>query len=115
MPDYAFTVPQVQPVRQSSLADMLTIARGAQTYQQQQALNPLELQAKQMAVEQSAAVNPLELQAKQMAVEQSRIMNPELFRAQVAATKTGETGAKSAELGFQNKQAQIATDEASRE
>ena len=61
MPDYAFTVPQVQPVRQSSLADMLTMARGAQAYQQEQQMNPLELRAKQMAVEQAAAVNPLEL------------------------------------------------------
>ena len=61
MPDYAFTVPQVQPVRQSSLADMLTIARGAQAYQQEQQINPLELRAKQMQVEQAAAVNPLEL------------------------------------------------------
>lgn len=62
MPDYAFTVPQVQPVRQSSLADMLTMARGAQAYRQEQQMNPLELQAKQMQVEQAAAVNPLELQ-----------------------------------------------------
>jgi len=62
MPDYAFTVPQVQPVRQSSLADMLTMARGAQAYQQEQQMNPLELRAKQMQVEQAAAANPLELQ-----------------------------------------------------
>ena len=61
MPEYNFTVPQVQPVRQSSLADMLTIARGAQAYQQEQQINPLELRAKQMQVEQAAAVNPLEL------------------------------------------------------
>ena len=64
MPDYAFTVPQGQPVRQSSLADMLTIARGAQAYQQEQQINPLELRAKQMQVEQAAAVNPLELAAE---------------------------------------------------
>lgn len=94
MPEYNFTVPQVQPVRQSSLADMLTMARGAQAYQQEQQMNPLELQAKQMQV------------------EQAKLMNPELYKAQVAATQTGETGAKSAELGFQNKKAQIAIDEA---
>lgn len=94
MPDYAFTVPQVQPVRQSSLADMLTMARGAQAYQQEQQMNPLELQAKQMQV------------------EQAKLMNPELYKAQVAATQAGETGAKSAALGLQNKIAQVATDEA---
>lgn len=112
MPEYNFTVPQVQPVRQSSLADMLTIARGAQAYQQEQQMNPLELRAKQMAVEQAAAVNPLELRAKQMQVEQAGLMNPELYKAQVAATQTAQTGASSAELGFQNKKAQIAMDEA---
>jgi hypothetical protein len=40
---------------------MLTMARGAQAYRQEQQMNPLELQAKQMQVEQAAAVNPLEL------------------------------------------------------
>ncbi len=47
-----------------------------------------------------------------MQVEQAKLMNPELYKAQVAATQTGETSAKSAELGFQNKKAQIAIDEA---
>ena len=37
------------------------MARGAQAYQQEQQMNPLELRAKQMQVEQAAAVNPLEL------------------------------------------------------
>ena len=73
---------------------MLTMARGAQAYQQEQQMNPLELQAKQMQV------------------EQAKLMNPELYKAQVAATQTGETGAKSAALGLQNKIAQVATDEA---
>jgi hypothetical protein len=48
-----FNVPmigtEVKPVPQTSLADMLNIARGAQQYQQAQQINPLELQAKQQA------------------------------------------------------------------
>ena len=48
-----FNVPmlgtEVKPVPQTSLADMLGIARGAQAYQQAQQINPLELQAKQQA------------------------------------------------------------------
>ena len=48
-----FTVPmlgtEIKPVPQTSLADMLGIARGAQAYQQAQQINPLELQAKQQA------------------------------------------------------------------
>jgi hypothetical protein len=48
-----FNVPmlgtEVKPVPQTSLGDMLNIARGAQQYQQAQQINPLELQAKQQA------------------------------------------------------------------
>jgi hypothetical protein len=48
-----FNVPmigtEVKPVPQTSLADMIGIARGAQAYQQAQQINPLELQAKQQA------------------------------------------------------------------
>ena len=48
-----FNVPmlgtEIKPVPQTSLADMLGIARGAQAYQQAQQINPLELQAKQQS------------------------------------------------------------------
>jgi hypothetical protein len=48
-----FNVPmlgtEIKPVPQTSLGDMLGIARGAQAYQQAQQINPLELQAKQQA------------------------------------------------------------------
>ena len=48
-----FNVPmlgtEIKPVPQTSLGDMLNIARGAQQYQQAQQINPLELQAKQQA------------------------------------------------------------------
>lgn len=105
MPDYAFTVPQVQPVRQSSLADMLTIARGAQAYQQEQQINPLELRAKQMQVEQAAAVNPLEL--ARIGAE-SRVATgteaPRIARAGSEA-ETAATGAASSALNLQTNKA----------
>ena len=48
-----FNVPtigtDVKPVQQSSLADMLGVARGAQAYQQAQQVNPLLLQQQQQA------------------------------------------------------------------
>jgi len=48
-----FTVPmigtEIKPVPQTSLADMLGIARGAQAYQQAQQINPLALQQQQQA------------------------------------------------------------------
>jgi hypothetical protein len=105
MPEYNFTVPQVQPVRQSSLADMLTMARGAQAYQQEQQMNPLELRAKQMQVEQAAAVNPLELAQKEA---ESRVATqtaaPRIARAGSEA-ETAATGAASAALNLQTNKA----------
>jgi hypothetical protein len=48
-----FNVPtigtEIKPVPQTSIGDMLGIARGAQAYQQAQQINPLELQVKQQA------------------------------------------------------------------
>lgn len=100
MPDYAFTVPQVQPARQSSLADMLTMARGAQAYQQEQQMNPLELRAKQMQVEQAAAANPLELQ--KLGAE-ARVATgteaPRIARAGSEA-ETAATGAEAAQFAL---------------
>ncbi|CAB5214042.1 hypothetical protein UFOVP195_6 [uncultured Caudovirales phage] len=107
MPDYAFTVPQVQPVRQSSLADMLTMARGAQAYQQEQQMNPLELRAKQMQVEQAAAVNPLEL--ARIGAESrvaTRTEAPRIARAGSEA-ETAATGAASSALNLQAGKARI--------
>jgi len=107
MPEYNFTVPQVQPVRQSSLADMLTMARGAQAYQQEQQMNPLELRAKQMAVEQSAAVNPLEL--ARIGAESRVATGTETPRIAQAGSQaeTAATGAASAALNLQAGKARI--------
>lgn len=107
MPDYAFTVPQVQPVRQSSLADMLTMARGAQAYQQEQQMNPLELRAKQMQVEQAAAANPLELQ--RLGAEARVATGTEAPRIAQAGSQaeTAATGAASSALNLQANKARI--------
>jgi len=105
MPDYAFTTPQVQPVRQSSLADMLTMARGAQAYQQEQQMNPLELRAKQMQVEQAAAVNPLQL--ARIGAESRVATGTEAPRIAQAGSQaeTAATGAASAALNLQTNKA----------
>ena len=44
MPDYNFAPINVTPPQQTSLADMMNIARGAQAYQQAQTLNPLAVE-----------------------------------------------------------------------
>jgi hypothetical protein len=84
---------------------MLTMARGAQAYQQEQQMNPLELRAKQMQVEQAAAVNPLELAQKEA---ESRVATqtaaPRIARAGSEA-ETAATGAASAALNLQTNKA----------
>lgn len=101
MADFQFNTnlgPAAQPG--TSLADMINTARGAQAYQQQQQLNPLQLQKAQMEIQQAQQINPLEVQAKQMAIEQSSKLNPLAVRKASA-----ETGAS--ELGLNQKQAAI--------
>jgi len=69
-----FNVPmlgtEVKPVPQTSLGDMLNIARGAQQYQQAQQINPLELQAKQ----QSTRTGEIQLGVAEQADKERRNM-----------------------------------------
>lgn len=69
-----FNVPmlgtEIKPVPQTSLADMLGIARGAQQYQQAQQINPLELQAKQ----QSTRTGEIQLGVAEQADKERRNM-----------------------------------------
>jgi hypothetical protein len=107
MADFSFpTLPAVTPPPQTSLGDMLNIARGAQAYQQAQQVNPLELQAKQMAVQQAQQINPLALRqqtAQTTAAEGT--LAPTIARAGSEA-ETAATGADSAKLSLAQKKAQ---------
>jgi hypothetical protein len=60
MADYQFNT-NLGPAAQqnTSLADMVNLARGVQAYQQQGQLNPLQLEKAQMEVEQAQKLNPL--------------------------------------------------------
>lgn len=53
------------PVKQTSLADMMNLASGVQNYQQAQQMNPLALQAKQLELQQAQQLNPLAIQKAQ--------------------------------------------------
>jgi len=66
MPDYQFnTNLGPAPQQGTSLGDLINTARGAQAYQQQSQLNPLQLQKAQMEVEQLQKTNPLALRQQQ--------------------------------------------------
>ena len=64
---------------QTSIGDMINLARNVQAYQQAQQLNPLQIQQAQQNLLQS-----------QQAYQQAQQMNPLLVRAQQAATTLGE-------------------------
>jgi len=107
MADFSFpTLPAVTP-QQTSLGDMMNIARGAQAYQQATQVNPLELQAKQMAVQQAQQVNPLALrqQAAQTTAAEGTLA-PTIAKAGSEA-ETAATGSESAKIGLAQKKAQI--------
>jgi hypothetical protein len=83
MADFSIpTLPQITPPPQMSLGDMINTARAAQAYQQ------------------AAQVNPLDLQAKQMAIEQASKLNPLAFEQQAAQTQTAQQGAESGAIGL---------------
>ena len=86
----------VKPVPGMSLSDMMNMASSAQAYQQQQQLNPLQLQASQQAVEQARRMNPLALQAQQQIVDQAAQVNPQLLKSATAAAGTAKLSEESA-------------------
>ena len=72
MADYGFNTQLTPNMPQTSLADMMNLARGAQAYQQ------------------AGQMNPLLLQQQQLQVEQARQINPEILRQQKASTSLAE-------------------------
>jgi len=71
---------KVQPPQNMSIADMLTMARGAQAYQQAQQINPLALQQQQQTT-QSAGIDLTQKQQgfKESQALQSYFSNPENY------------------------------------
>jgi len=76
---------------QTSLADMMNLASSAQQYKQAQALNPLELQIKQLAVQQAQALNPIAQKKAQLELDQLVKTYPDLagkITSEAALAKT---------------------------
>jgi hypothetical protein len=107
MADFSFPqLPAVTPPPQTSLADMMGIARGAQAYQQAEQINPLDLQAKQLAVQQAQAINPLALRQQTAATSAAEgTLAPTIARAGSEAA-TAATGSEAAALALAAKKAQ---------
>ena len=76
---------------QTSLADMMNLASSAQQYKQAQAVNPLELQIKQLAVQQAQALNPIAQKKAQLELDQLTKTYPDLankIASEAALAKT---------------------------
>jgi hypothetical protein len=137
-----FNVPmlgtEIKPVPQTSLADMLGIARGAQAYQQAEQINPLALQQQQQAARTGQiALSVEEQKDKERRNMQTIIANPSLYMtdgkydpAKAAAVATREApltglsylkemagsfgaqeGFKTAETGTQSAQMKFANEQ----
>lgn len=137
-----FNVPmlgtEIKPVPQTSLADMLGIARGAQAYQQAEQVNPLALQQQQQAARTGQiALSVEEQKDKERRNMQTIIANPSLYMtdgkydpAKAAAVATREApltglsylkemagsfgaqeGFKTAETGTQSAQMKFANEQ----
>lgn len=79
MADYGFNTNLGPQAQQTSLGDMINLARGIQSYQQAEQANPLAIQKAQMEIEQLKKMNPLAV------------------RQQTAQTGTAELGLSSAQ------------------
>lgn len=89
MAGFNFSPIAIQPQPQTSLGDMLNIAKGAQAYQQAQQLNPLQIEQAQKA-----------LQKQQMDIEQARMMNPIALKEAQARAESAVTGAQQAKQNY---------------
>ena len=82
MPDYNFAPINVTPPPQTSLGDMMNIARGAQAYQQAQEINPLlqqkaqqELQKGNIDLQQAQRINEENIAKKQFFSDPNNFLN----------------------------------------
>jgi hypothetical protein len=72
---------KVNTPQQMSLADMLSVARGAQDYKQRQKLNPIEVQQAESVLQQNLAAEELAKKTLQPKIEQQK------FQTQSAGTQ----------------------------
>jgi len=76
----------------TSLNDLLGSVSNVQQFQQQQQLNPIQLEAAKLQLQQAQQMNPLALQKAQMEIEQAKQTNPlDVLTKQLAVKKAQGT------------------------
>jgi len=89
----------------SSLADMVNMAKGIQSYQQQQQLNPLQLRQQQLATQQAEETTPLTIEQEKQRTKQSQIQtesNQYTLTDKYASAAKNELGALLRDKRIQN-------------
>jgi len=101
MADFSFSdvASKIQPPKEGmSLADMVQMARGIQSYQQAGQLNPLQAQKAQLELEQLQKTMPLSLREQEAKTSLAEgVLKPSISKA-TSEAETAQTGTKSAQL-----------------
>lgn len=102
MADFSFTpaAAGIRPIPQTSLSDMLNVARGAQQYQQAQQINPLELQRAQTELQRIQALTPLEIERAGAETRVATGTEKPRIESATSAAETAKVGTQSATLKF---------------
>ena len=100
MADYGFNTQLTPNMPQTSLADMMNLARGAQAYQQAGQMNPLLLQQQQLQLEQAKQLNPLAVRQQSAATSLAeQTLNPKVEEAK-AQSLSATTKSQADKLDF---------------
>lgn len=100
MPEYAFNTQLSPAAPQSSMGDMLNLARGVQAYQQAQSLNPLAVQRAQQELYRLQQLTPQEVKRATAEANVSAETEKPRIAAQLAKTGQEQTAEQKAELGL---------------
>lgn len=94
MADFSFTpaAAGIRPVPQTSLADMIGVARGAQAYQQAQQINPLQVQQAQAELQRIQGLMPEEI--KRATAEANVAEQTQTPRIETAKSSAGTAAAQ---------------------
>jgi hypothetical protein len=96
MADYGFNTQLTPNMPQTSLSDMMNLARNAQAYQQAGQMNPLLLQQQQLQLEQAKQLNPLAVRQQAAATSLAeQTLNPKVEEA-IATSSSAVTAAQKA-------------------
>jgi len=106
MADFSFTpaAAGIKPIPQTSLADMLYVARGAQAYQQAQQINPLELQRAQTELQRIQALTPLEIERAGAETRVATGTEKPRIESATSAAETARIQALQAQFGLDDTQ-----------